>query len=88
MYVPGCVAASCSSTEALHGSVMLVVVFDHEFAVGPRYPGSLGPAGTAGYRRLTLTAEFGPEDTRPSVHLAFTGGREPELPDLAHTFVP
>ena len=64
------------------------VVFDHEFAVGPRYPGSLGPAGTAGYRRLTLTAEFGPEDTRPSVHLAFTGGREPELPDLAHTFEP
>lgn len=59
------------------------VVFDHEFAVGPRYPGSLGPAGTAGYRRVTLTAEFGKGETRPRIRLALTG---PDLPDLAHTF--
>ena len=59
------------------------VVFDHEFAVGPRYPGSLGPAGTAGYRRVTLTAEFGKGEPRPCIRLAFTG---PELPDLTHTF--
>ena len=59
------------------------VVFDHEFAVGPRYPGSLGPAGAAGYRRVTLTAEFGKGEARPRVRLAFTG---PDLPDLAHTF--
>jgi urease accessory protein len=59
------------------------VVFDHEFAVGPRYPGSLGPAGTAGYRRVTLTAEFGKGEARPCVRLAFTG---PKLSDLTHTF--
>ncbi|HEX4790808.1 MAG TPA: urease accessory protein UreD [Actinospica sp.] len=60
------------------------VVFDHEFAVGPRHPGSLGPAGAAGYRRVTLTAEFGKGEVRPCIRLAFTG---PGLPDLAHTFV-
>lgn len=59
------------------------VVFDHEFAVGPRYPGSLGPAGTAGYRRVTLTAEFGKGEVRPTIRLAFSGA---ELPDLTHTF--
>ena len=59
------------------------VVFDHEFAVGPRYPGSLGPAGTAGYRRVTLTAEFAKGELRPTVRLALTGKG---LPDLAHTF--
>jgi urease accessory protein len=64
------------------------VVFDHEFAAGPRYPGSLGPGGTAGYRRVTLTAEFGRDDARPTVHLAFTGAAVPGLPDLAHTFEP
>lgn len=61
------------------------VVFDHEFAVGPRYPGSLGPAGSAGYRRVTLTAEFGKGEPRPRVRLALTA---PGLPDLARTFVP
>lgn len=61
------------------------VVFDHEFAVGPRHPGSLGPAGTGGYRRITLTAEVGKQHLRPSVHLAFTGA---DLPDLAHAFAP
>lgn len=64
------------------------VVFDHEFAAGPRYPGSLGPAGTAGYRRVTLTAELGRDDARPTVHLAFTGGDTADLPDLTHTFEP
>jgi urease accessory protein len=59
------------------------VVFDHEFAVGPRYPGSLGPAGTAGYRRVTMTAEFGGQEGRPVVRLAFTAA---DLPDLTHTF--
>jgi urease accessory protein len=61
------------------------VVFDHEFAVGPRHPGSLGPAGVGGYRRVTLTAEFARGEPRPTVSLALTG---PGLPDLAHTFVP
>lgn len=60
------------------------VVFDHEFAVGPRYPGSLGPAGTAGYRRVTMTAEFAKGEARPAVKLSFTGA---DLPELAHTFV-
>lgn len=59
------------------------VVFDHEFAVGPRYPGSLGPAGTAGYRRVTLTAEFAKGEHRPTIKLAFSGT---DLPDLSHTF--
>jgi urease accessory protein len=59
------------------------VVFDHEFAVGPRYPGSLGPAGTAGYRRVTLTAEFTKGELRPTIKLAFSGV---DLPDLSHTF--
>ena len=59
------------------------VVFDHEFAVGPRYPGSLGPSGTAGYRRVTMTAEFGKGEARPVIKLAFTGA---DLPELAHTF--
>jgi urease accessory protein len=59
------------------------VVFDHEFAVGPRYPGSLGPAGTAGYRRVTMTAEFAKDEAKPMIKLAFTGSG---LPDLAHTF--
>ena len=59
------------------------VVFDHEFAVGPRYPGSLGPAGTAGYRRVTVTAEFAKDEARPMIRLAFAGAG---LPDLAHTF--
>ncbi|HTJ66558.1 MAG TPA: urease accessory protein UreD [Actinospica sp.] len=59
------------------------VVLDHEFAVGPRYPGSLGPAGTAGYRRVALTAEFAPGERRPTIRLSFSGA---ELPDLAHTF--
>ena len=63
------------------------VVFDHEFAAGPRYPGSLGPAGTGGYRRVTLTAEFGRGAARPTVHLSFTGAEAAdELPDLTHTF--
>jgi urease accessory protein len=63
------------------------VVFDHEFAAGPRYPGSLGPAGTAGYRRVTLTAELGPGDARPTVHLTFSGAEDTDLqPDLIHTF--
>lgn len=61
------------------------VVLDHEFAVGPRYPGSLGPAGTAGYRRVTLVAEFAKGERRPTIRLAFTGA---ELPDLTHTFTP
>jgi urease accessory protein len=59
------------------------VVFDHEFAVGPRYPGSLGPAGTAGYRRVAMTAEFAKDEAKPMIRLAFTGS---SLPDLAHTF--
>ena len=59
------------------------VVFDHEFAVGQRYPGSLGPAGTAGYRRVTMTAEFAKDEVRPMIRLSFTGAG---LPDLAHTF--
>ena len=59
------------------------VVFDHEFAVGPRYPGSLGPSGTAGYRRVTMTAEFAKGEARPVIKLAFTGT---DLPELAHTF--
>ncbi|MBR7829571.1 urease accessory protein UreD [Actinospica sp. MGRD01-02] len=59
------------------------VVFDHEFAVGPRYPGSLGPAGTAGYRRVTLTVEFTKGEHRPTIKLAFSGA---DLPDLSHTF--
>lgn len=59
------------------------VVFDHEFAVGPRYPGSLGPAGTAGYRRVTMTAECLKGEKRPSVKLTLTGAG---LPDLSHTF--
>ena len=59
------------------------VVFDHEFAVGPRYPGSLGPSGTAGYRRVTMTAEFGGPTSGPIVKIAFSGA---ELPDLSHTF--
>jgi urease accessory protein len=59
------------------------VVFDHEFAVGPRYPGSLGPAGTAGYRRLTMTAEFAGSGVRPLVRIAFTGA---DLPELSRTF--
>jgi urease accessory protein len=59
------------------------VVFDHEFAVGPRYLGSLGPAGTAGYRRMTMTAEFAKDEARPLIKLTFTGT---DLPDLAHTF--
>jgi urease accessory protein len=61
------------------------VVFDHEFALGPRYPGSLGPAGSAGYRRLTLTAELAPEQSRPSVRLALSGA---DLPELSHAFTP
>jgi len=59
------------------------VVLDHEFAVGPRYPGSLGPSGTAGYRRVTMTAEFAKGEARPVIRLAFTGA---DLPELAHTF--
>jgi len=59
------------------------VVFDHEFAVGPRYPGSLGPAGTAGYRRVTMTAEFAKDEAKPMIKLAFTGSGQP---DLAHAF--
>jgi len=59
------------------------VVFDHEFAVGPRYPGSLGPAGTAGYRRVTMTAGFAKGEARPEIRLAFTGA---DLPELARTF--
>jgi urease accessory protein len=59
------------------------VVFDHEFAVGPRYPGSLGPAGTSGYRRVTMTAEFAKGELRPTIRLSFSGA---DLPDLAHTF--
>jgi urease accessory protein len=59
------------------------VVFDHEFAVGPRYPGSLGPAGAAGYRRVTITAEFAKAAPRPTIKLMFSGAG---LPDLAHTF--
>lgn len=59
------------------------VVLDHEFAVGPRYPGSLGPSGTAGYRRVTLTAELAKDAASPTVKLSFTGA---DLPDLAHTF--
>jgi hypothetical protein len=58
-------------------------VFDHEFAVGPRYPGSLGPAGTAGYRRVTMTAEFDKDEAKPMIKLAFTGSGQP---DLAHAF--
>jgi urease accessory protein len=61
------------------------VVFDHEFALGPRYPGSLGPAGSAGYRRLTLTAELAADQPRPVVRLALTGAG---LPELAHAFIP
>lgn len=64
------------------------VVFDHEFAAGPRYPGSLGPAGTAGYRRVALTAELGRDDARPTVHLAFTDAEDADQPDLTHTFEP
>jgi urease accessory protein len=60
------------------------VVFDHEFAVGPRYPGSLGPAGTAGYRRVTMTAQFDGSAAGPVVRLALT---DADLPDLTHTFV-
>lgn len=60
-------------------------VFDHEFAVGPRYPGSLGPAGTAGYRRVTLTAELGKGESRPCIRLALTEGPE-QLPELTRTF--
>jgi urease accessory protein len=41
------------------------VLLDHEIAMGPRHPGSLGPAGSAGHRALGTVLIVDPASPMP-----------------------